>query len=210
MSQGITFRETMTGPFALGPADPESGAAAGERDDTQLAMHAEVAIDDLAAFIDDPDHRGALTGTVDFPPLGNGLPVHDGVFNLFRPAAEPGLKLMVYEMAFRAHEIDYYLAGEKRVSDDPGFDLWSDTTTLYTTLHEGGTRDGPVKGAGILSLGLFDLTDLLSTMRVTGADSMPEKAATVARFGRFFLGALWDTYAPGFPDTAHSDRSGNQ
>ena len=33
-------------------------------------------------------------------------------------------------------------------------------------------------------------------MRVTGTDDPLERAATVAEFGQFFMGELWDTYGP--------------
>jgi hypothetical protein len=69
-----------------------------------------------------------------------------------------------------------------------------DTTTLYTTLHEEPDKSGTIIGAGILTLGVPDLAALLSTVRVTGTDSTAEKAATVAKFGKFFMGELWDSY----------------
>src|SRR5690606_4630934 len=90
----------------------------------------------------------------------------------------------------------YYLAGRKEVrSDRHGVDLWSDTTTLLTTLHEGDDAGGPVVGAGILSLGVDDLARLVKTVRVTGTTSKTEQAKTLATFGAFFLGELWDSYA---------------
>ncbi|HFE39204.1 MAG TPA: GMC family oxidoreductase [Gammaproteobacteria bacterium] len=102
---------------------------------------------------------------------------------------------MVYELAFVHDNADYYLAGYKEVKDDRGFDLWSDTTTLYTTLHKGKDKSGDIVGAGILRLGVVQLSKLLSTVEVSGTDSEVEKAKTVARFGSFFSGNLWDSYA---------------
>jgi hypothetical protein len=184
----------MAGGFALGETDPGAGREAGERQGHELAMHATVSIRDLARFVEDPHHLGELHGSIDFAPLGRGIPAVTGVFNLFSPAGEPRLKLMVYELGFQHGGRDYYLAGKKEVRDDPGFDLWKDTTTLFTRLHQGKDASGPVVGAGVLSLGVADLIKLLATFRVTHAGSLKERAATVARFGRFFLGELWDTY----------------
>ncbi len=59
------------------------------------------------------------------------------------PTDDPKLKLMVYELGFEHGGEDYYLAGKKEVKDDPGFDLWSDTTTRYTKLHKGTDKSGP-------------------------------------------------------------------
>jgi hypothetical protein len=102
---------------------------------------------------------------------------------------------MIYELAFEHGGQDYYLAGKKEVRDDPGFDLWKDTTTLYSRLHEGTDKSGSVVGAGILSLGPAELMRLVSTIRVTNAKSTKEQTQAMLDFGRFFMGELWDTYA---------------
>jgi hypothetical protein len=192
MTGGITFDETMAGWFALGPTTPEAGAAQGERASTRLAMHATVTVDDVARFIAVPEHPGGLKGVVDFQPLGLGLAAPTGLFQLFSPGPHEDSRRMVYELAFRANDKPYYLAGEKRVHNNPGLDLWKDTTTLYTVLHEGGDGSGPIVGAGILTLGVRELLALMSTFKpINGGD-----LSTVAAFGRFFFGELWDVYAP--------------
>jgi hypothetical protein len=189
MSAGLTFNETMAGPFALGASDPDAGAAA----ETRLTMHATVEIDDMDRFIDDPQHLGRLSGRVNFGPFGDEIRAETGLFNLFSPSESPMLKLMRYELAFDHASESYYLAGQKHVHDQPGFDIWKDTTTLFTRLHQGTDQSGPVVGAGILTLGVADLARLVSSMRVLG---QPHEAPEVlAKFGRFFMGELWDTYA---------------
>ena len=193
-SLGITFRETMSGGFSLGETDPHAGAAA--HGAATLSMHATVSIDDIDRFAANPAHLGSLLGTIDFPPLGTGIPASRGVFNLFSPTDQPALKLMVYELAFVHDGKPYYLAGRKEVRDDPGFDLWKDTTTLFTTLHEGDGKDGPVAGAGILTLGVVDLVRLVSTISVIGAHGPADTARAISKFGTFFLGELWKSYGP--------------
>ncbi len=190
----LTFRETMSGYFALGSADPAQGAQRGQQAGTTLAMHAQVGIDDLDRFISHPEHAGSLTGSIDFAPLGTGIEARTGVFNLFKPTGDPNMTHMVYELGFQHQGKDYYLAGHKDVKDDSGFDLWSDTTTLYTTLHEGVDKSGQVVGAGVLTLGVMDLADLLSTVEVPNAANLGEKLAAIGRFGRLFAGELWDSY----------------
>ncbi len=191
---GITFRETMAGPFSLDETEPDDGKSHGRRAGLELAMHATVVIDDLDRFIADPHHLGGLSGKIDYPPFGSDVPSTSGVFNLFSPSGEPSLKLMVYELGFTHAGVDYYLAGKKEVRDDPGFDLWADTTTLFTLLHEGRDKSGAVAGAGILTLGVADLVRLVSTFRATGAKSTLAAADAVYKFGKFFLGELWDSY----------------
>lgn len=191
---GITFRETMAGPFALGETDPRAGEKKGKEEKSALAMHAVIHIRDIKRFSADPDHLGEITGEIDFSPFGTKIPATGGAFNLFSPADHPKLKLMIYELGFQHAGETYYLAGKKEVRDDPGFDLWKDTTTLLTRLHRGKDKSGPVVGAGVLSLDVKELMKLLSTFRATNARSAKEELEAVGAFGRFFLGELWNTY----------------
>ena len=197
-AHGISFDETMAGPFSLGSTDTNDGADRGKSNGTRLAMHASVRIDDLDAFIADPDHLGSLTGKIDFDPLGTGIEAESGVFNLFSPADQANTRYMIYELGFQHEGKPHYLAGRKVVHNDRPIDIWTDTTTLFTTLHDGPDKAGTIIGAGVLSLGVVDLMKLVSTMRVTGTDDMIDKSAAMAKFGRFFLGELWDRYGPKF------------
>jgi len=194
MTLGFSFSETMAGPFVLGETDPREGEARGRREGSELEIRVAVEIGDLDRFLADAEHQGDLSGEIDLTPWDPGIAAPRGVFNLFAPAAEPRLKLMVYELAFVHGGEAWYLAGKKEVRDDPGFDLWSDTTILYTRLHRGPDASGEVAGAGVLTLGVADLARLVSTMAVPGAGSAAEKARALTRFGSFFLGELWDSY----------------
>ncbi|MEX0789564.1 MAG: patatin-like phospholipase family protein [Actinomycetota bacterium] len=189
---GIAFRETMSGPFTLGSTDPRE---AGEG--VPLSLHAAIAIHDLDRFIADRDHSGSLAGHIEYGPFGGYLPAKAGVFNLFSPAEDSRVKLMVYGVGFEHDGRDYYLAGRKELNNDPGFDLWKDTTTLYATLHEGSSVRGPVVGAGTLRLDMGQFLKMLPTVRATFAGTAGERARLVARFGEFFLGSLWKQYSPG-------------
>jgi len=193
---GITFRETMAGAFALGATDPVVGAQAS----TALAMHAVVHIHDIDAFVADPQHRAGLTGTIDFAPLGQGLVADRGVFGLFSPSGDPALTYMVYELAFSHQGQPRYLAGKKHVKLGSPLRLWDETTTLYTTLHQGSDASGPVLGAGVLSLGVVDLAKLLGTLEATDSDSPWESLTAKGKFLRFFSEELVRTYVTGQPD----------
>lgn len=191
---GLQFKETMKGGFSLDATDPTDGLHKGQQAGTVLAMHATVGIAEMAGFIVDPEHTGTLIGTIDFPPLGMGIEAHSGVFNLFKPTEDPKLTLMVYELAFEHQGQSYYLAGRKEVRQGSIFKLWPETTTLYTQLHQGSDKSGPVIGAGTLSLGAIDLLKLLSTVTVTKADSFSSKVKTINAFTGFFARQLWATY----------------
>ena len=192
---GFTFREKMSGGFALGETDPVAGAKAGEAAGNTFTMHATINIDDLQAFMSDSNHNGSITGSIDFAPLGLNLPSTSGVFNLFSPTGDTKMKYMVYELGFNTSDgKPYYMAGHKDVKDAPLTDMWKATTTLYTQLHQGTDKTGPVVGAGVLTLGMTDLLAMIPTMHAVNAASPEQAAETVAKFGKFFLGEIWETY----------------
>lgn len=192
----LSFRESMSGHFALGTADPEQGSETGKAADSRMTLSATITIRDMDRFIADPDHVGDMDARLDLDALGGSIPAKRATFNLFSPSDRPELKLMVYELALTAQGKDYYLAGRKEIRDDPGIDLWADTTTLRVRLHEGSSTAGPVVGAGVLTISVPELLRLTASMRVRKARSPAEAAAVVGAFGRSFLGALWDTYSP--------------
>ena len=157
-------------------------------------MHGTITIDDIDTFLADPKHLGRLDVRMDWAPFGFDIPALGGVFNLFSPTGDPKLKLMIYEWGVTHDDRSYYFAGQKDVKVHPLWDLWNDTTTLYTTLHEGDDKTGNVIGAGILELTPGALMKMVGTFTALNADSVAESLDVIGRFGRFFLGELWDTY----------------
>ena len=193
---GITFRETMAGGFSLATTDPATGAKSKE----QLAMHATIRIHDIDAFIADPEHKADLSGKIDFAPMGMAMAADRGVFGLFSPSGKPELTYMVYELGFLHAGKRWYLAGKKHVKLGSPLRLWGETTTLFTTLHQGADASGPVAGAGVLSLGMVDLFKLLGTLEATDSDSFMESASAKAKFFGFFSRELTRTYVLHKPD----------
>jgi predicted acylesterase/phospholipase RssA len=187
----LTFQEVMQGHFALGAQEPEQGAQQGSAAGTTMAVHASIRIDDLDRFLNEPAHAGNLGGTIDFAPFGVGIPAIAGVFNLLEQTG-PHLKEFIYQLEFQSGGKAYYLDGRKYVRKDG--ELWKDTTTLHVTLHEGRDAGGPVVGAGTLTLGLSDFVRTLGTIRVHNARRTADSLAALERFGKFFLGELWDSY----------------
>jgi hypothetical protein len=192
---GIAFREKMEGWFALDTDDPEEGAEIGKENGSKLALHASIYIRDLPYFMKNPHHSGIMDGHINFGTFDDYLTAKTGVFNLFvDDEKDIETKWMIYEMAFSHKGQEYYLAGRKEVRDDPGFDLWEDTTTLKTRLHEGTDKSGKVVGAGILKLKISELIKLVKSMHAIDASNTSEKVNLITNFGAFFLGELWNTY----------------
>lgn len=207
IARGLVFSETMSGPFSLGESDPVRGAAAGRAARTPLTMRVTISIADVGAFARDPSHAAELGGHVTFGLLGERVPAVGGVVRLFASREESdgpmNTKVMYYGLRLAHAPRELYLAGEKHVDGRSVLSMWSETTTLFTRLHDGADDAAPVIGAGVLRLSPFDLLRTLPTVRP--ARSAP--IATLARFGAFFAGELWSSYVARRP--APADRGPN-
>ena len=189
---GVKFTETMSGYFTPGETDYEAGARKGEESDTTLEFTLTISVGDLERFEQDPEHLAPATGVVRSPLFGGACAVTEGKFNLFRTGAE-GTKEMNYELPFTTGQGKrYVLKGFKTIRDDPGADLWSDTTTLMTQVLDQ-DRGTPV-GAGILRISPTQFLRQMTTFRGEGSSSAAESAANLVRFGKLFTGHLWDSY----------------
>jgi hypothetical protein len=192
---GVSFRETMTGGFALGETDPRAGEKKGDAMGTKLSLHCEIDIHDVYGFMAEPQHETPINARIDFAPLGMNLPGSKAIFNLFRPSEDPKVKYFAYQVAFEANGEPYYLAGKKVVRDDAGPDMWADITTLFTELHKGRDESGPVVGAGVIYIKREQLLNMVPTFHATNTSSATESAKVLADFGRFFTGEIWESYA---------------
>jgi predicted acylesterase/phospholipase RssA len=194
----LQFTETMKGQVTAGETDYRTGAdaAGGSATDFTLTIRTE----DLDSFIRLPQHEAGATGYVDLQALGGRRPVEHGTFNLFVFGDDPSRKKMLYRLFFRDAEGNpFTLSGFKDVNDSRGFDVWKDTTTLFTRIYQGHvTADreatATVWGSGILTLGELALLKQLTTFRVD-APTLKARFEALGRFGAFFLGSLWDVYA---------------
>jgi cholesterol oxidase len=98
---------------------------------------------------------------------------------------------MIYEMTLRSTDgRSWAFRGIKHVHDDPGLDLWADTTTLRVDLRD----DAGGLLRGMLRIKLSDFARQLTTIDVLGTRSKIERLQAAARFGKFFAGSLFDTY----------------
>jgi cholesterol oxidase len=138
-----------------------------------------------------------MLGTVKAPALSpHPLTATEGRFNLFvRDPDQQNVRQMRYQMKLTSREGQtYFFQGFKSIHDDPGFDLWVDTTTLFITAYAGNSAAGPVVGKGILKIETDDFRRQMTTMKVNNASGTGQELEAQTRFGRFFAGQLWDTY----------------
>ena len=199
---GIQFSETMTGYISTQvtgnyQADYQAAAARGRADGSPFAFTLTIVSDDFERMLADPNHQARMIGTVTAPALSpDPITVTDGVFTLFveDPDRVDG-RQMRYRMKLTTEEGQYYyFVGFKIINEDRGLRIWSDTTTLYVTVHKGEDDAGPVAAKGVLTIQPENFIKQLTTMTVRGATSERQRLAAMARFGEFFAGTLFDVY----------------
>jgi cholesterol oxidase len=198
VTPGLRFTERMAGHLFLGPAADfveaeQKGRAVSSPCEFVLTIHS----DDLDAMLVDTLHRARLTGSVILPVLDPGpLSVSQGWFELFSgDPASATTRRMIYRLELAAPDgRRFRFEGFKRVHQDPGLDLWADTTTLFVTLFEKTVGGETLVGKGILRIAPRDLLRQLGTMEVTGVAEPLTRLRYMARFGAFFAGTLCDVY----------------
>ena len=168
----MRFTETMRGFVSTSALDDyQAGFDRGEADESPLEFTVTVTADDVDRLVGDRDHEADLTGTVTAPALSpTPLRVEGGRFNLLvRDAEHAGARQMLYSMPLVADDgRRFHLDGYKQIRDEDGMDLWSDTTTLYVTVHEG-EGNGPVAAKGIVTIHMADFAKQMTTMRASAA-----------------------------------------
>lgn len=206
----ISFTEEMNGYFAVGEMDYAQGLKIGREQGNSVLFNLSMVINGVNRFVTWPTHdTDDMVGWVDCPMLGGKRPLDKGIFNMIIDQADPSEKRMFYRLFFRDQmDRPYTLSGYKVIKNDPGFDLWSDTSTLYTRIFRGtitaeqeavlekdpAQLAAAVLGCGIIILPLINFLHQLTTFRTTGP-SVSDRAAAFTRFGKMFLGKLWDVYA---------------
>ena len=195
---GVRFTETMQGFYSGGAnTDFEAAASKGKKQGNRLQFILTVISEDLEEMVSTSGHQAKMLGTVEAPALsGHPLTVTEGTFHLLTVDEENvGTRQMTYAMKLASEEGDtYWLEGTKIIHDDPAYDAWAETTTLYIKLYADGTAEGRMIGKGILQITPGEFLRQLTTLQVTNAGSATQRIEAEVRFGRFFIGSLWDVF----------------
>ena len=201
----VAFTEQMTGFFLLGAGDPRSAYEDARVRDERMMFELTITAPDIDEFVSGDEHEGTAAGYLDSDALGGRLPVERGWFNLFVQSGDLDERIMKYRLWLTTEGgSPVTFVGFKDVRDDPGFDLWDDTTTLFVQVLDGHVPPGAdvaatglldpadpsVLGAGVLRIRPLDFAEQMTTFTTTG----PGGAQAIARFGGLFLGRLWSTY----------------
>lgn len=179
---GLRFSESLSGYLGAGPDFWEAyrdGRARG----TRARFWATVRIPDLELFLEDPEHRAAITGRLVVAGLA-AVPVDDGRIHMF--CARGQEKRLLYYLPFKRGEERYLLRGEKRVYQARGLQAWRQMTTLYTQLVW--ERDGQpeeVVSTGILRISFGQVVLQALSFRPQGTVNPLRAVYDLVRFLRF-------------------------
>jgi hypothetical protein len=195
----VRFTEEMLGHVTFGESDFARGAQTGRDGSEFLKFHLTIEVADMDHFSNDPMRQAGAVGYLQCDALGGRLPVEKGVFNLFVDSG-PGVKRMLYRLWFRdgvGHPLT--MTGYKLVENDAGFDLWKDTTTLFTKVLKGHVDESGDAGAelvasGILRIRVQDFAKQMTTFRAGGSGGVGAKVGGLIRFGVIFVGQLAEIY----------------
>jgi predicted acylesterase/phospholipase RssA len=196
----LEFSEVMKGHVGLGVSDYAAGSSADASHSAALAVDLTIKVAGINRFVTRPEHEAEAVGTITCKAFGGTRPVTKGSFNLLVHEGDPRHRFFHYRLWFEDDKNRALtLVGYKEVKNDPGIDVWADTTTLYTRILEGHSEPGDDAGrklvaAGILKLHFLDFLKELTTFRTEGP-TLADRSAALARFGELFLGKLWEVYA---------------
>jgi uncharacterized protein (DUF362 family) len=192
---GFEITETMSGWMGVGQSDFQEGESFGKTHNTSCSFSVKIEVDDLDSFFKLTGHQAKLTGSFDFTPLGKKIPIENGKFNLFSLNNTSGDRRMVYEFNFTdAEGQKCHFQGFKEVKDDPGLDVTSDMTTLFSIIYRGENDQGQSYASGKLLFDFNDAPEFIASMKVTNARYLWQKVAGFTAFMSFAYGALRNEY----------------
>lgn len=196
----LSFSEVMKGFIAPGETDYDRGFRKGQSDGTEAVVRLDVKTEDIDRFVTLPEHEASTSGSVICAAYGGERPVLLGVFNLLVDAENADRKAMYYRLFFTdQNDAPLTMLCYKDVHADASSDVWTDTTTAFTRVLRGhvgaeGEGNAEILAAGIIRIHMPDFLHQLTTFRLEGSN-FSGRVAALARFGKLFLGKLWDVYA---------------
>ena len=199
----------MKGFVALDETDDAARVRLGAAErDQRLMFHLTIRTDDVDRFVADPEHgpadRVASTATA----LGGAARGERGVLQPVRPDERPARQACSTGCTSPTPTATRSRCSATRTShDDPGFDVWQDTSTLFTTVLAGHVRraaDEP--GGRVVAPASSPSTCPTSPSSSRRSAPTARPRARVEKFGRLFLGQLWEVYGRHWRGAGMTDR----
>jgi len=210
---GVKFTEKMSGYLAQvarpgnGDDDAYEAAEIAGRPACSVSLDLTVTVFDIAQFLNDDERMARVTGSAEVrTPQLTGVFDIEGVLQLFPEDGDPTTGFMDYHLQLFApnqagtpddaeRTMVAALNGYKRVHDDPGLDLWPDTTTLFCSLTPQGKGMPASHGAVHVGLDEFAVTELPS-FNVTGTDDPARIVWALSAFNAYFFKSVQRVFVP--------------
>ena len=203
-ASGSGSRAGVDSDMTVGIDSFRSGYKLGVDIGSSLDFTVHIGYEDLTAVLSDPSLPAPMSGTVIAPALsGQALTITSGQFVLLDPdPTRVETSHMKYTMDVMSVEgREYRIFGFKLIHEGPEWAAWSDSTTLYVTIHRRrGLATGAVLGRGITHVSVGDLMELLRSMRVGNVTGRVNQFRYEARFGRVLLRSLFEHYGGSFDE----------
>jgi hypothetical protein len=188
--------------------DYNAAWAAGKEAGSECSFDLRIEADDIDRFLREPDHEARVAGTLRCEQLAPGdLELEAGsTWNMLVDTSADGRRKRMYYrlLATTPDGAPITLSGFKEVADDPNYDIWTDTSTLFVRVISGhvtaqdeddAAAIAPkVIAAGILRISHLGFGKLLASIRGTGGPPW-RRAIAVAKFQKAFVGGLAQVYA---------------
>jgi cholesterol oxidase len=189
MAAGVTFNERMGGfvsPCSQTPQERDAfrqGSREGKQSGGECHFEATMLMEDIAAYVRDPEHSAKMSGTFHWGPVGE-VEMRNGRFQLFVKNPETGVREMRYRFDFDGPDGEpLTFVGVKWMKPKGRVNTWSPSTTLYRRIDR---PDGTTAWCGILTIGLKETLKLFRSARPVGASNRAEGRRAVMAFNRFF------------------------
>jgi hypothetical protein len=189
MAAGVTFNERMDGflaPSEVNPLERDDYRARyreGKLSDGACHFEATMLMEDIGAYVRDPQHRAKMSGTFHWGLVGEAA-MRDGEFQLFVKNPETGVREMRYRFTFDGPNGEpLTFVGVKWMKPKGRVNTWSPSTTLFSRIER---ADGSFAWSGILKIGLVETLRLFRSVRPVGASDRADGRRAVRAFNSFF------------------------
>ncbi|XP_072045964.1 lipase member K-like [Amphiura filiformis] len=148
----------------------------------------------------DKEHSAQICGTVICKAMSeHPMTVLYGQFQLLAKSKDKiETRESIYKMVLTSEEgQSYYLYGKKEFHKDSAFEMgMTDTTELNLIVYEGTdvSNNGRAVAEGKLLMTWKDFMKDMLNIEVINSQSAMEKLKWKAKFGRFYMGIIWETY----------------
>jgi hypothetical protein len=137
---GVTFNERMEGFLASCERSPQredfrAGYREGKQAGGSARFEATMLMEDIGAYVRDPEHRAKMTGSFHWGPVGE-AEMRDGQFQLFVKNPETGVREMRYRFSFDGPGGEpLTFSGVKWMKPKGRINTWTPSTRLYSKIE---------------------------------------------------------------------------